>query len=177
MNENSRDSVAFKTPIGDMSIIYRGNPFKISRIFLPGNNKTNNSSITLSGDSSKNCRIHEKVKEIVNLICYGIRGQSFTISWDWFLWEGVTGLQKAVYKETAMIPFGSLSTYKKIARRIGRPKACRFVGTALAKNPFPVLIPCHRVIRSDNKIGGFGGGPRLKQLLINAEVSDRLLHI
>lgn len=53
----------------------------------------------------------------------------------------------------------------------------KIVGTALSKNPFPVLIPCHRVIRSDNKISGFGGSIQLKQMLIIAESTDSLLRI
>ena len=89
--------------------------------------------------------------------------------------EGFTVLQKAVYRQTAKISYGFLSTYKKIAEGIGRPGAYRFVGTTLAKNPFPILIPCHRVIRSDNKIGGFGGGSTLKQRLIQHEAADSLL--
>ncbi|MBC2717098.1 MAG: methylated-DNA--[protein]-cysteine S-methyltransferase [Desulfobacteraceae bacterium] len=176
MNKNSRDSVAFKTPIGDMSIIYRESPFIIRRILLPGN-KVNESSVLLFMDASNDCSVHEKVKETVQLIRDCIGGRAVVIPWEYMLWEGVTELQKAVYFQTAEIPYGSLSTYKEIARCIGRPKACRFVGTALSKNPFPVLIPCHRVIRSDNKIGGFGGGTKLKQLLINAEASDSLLRI
>ncbi len=176
MNENCLESVSFKTPIGDMSVIYSENPFTIYRILLPGN-KTNNSITSFLCDSSNDRMVHEKVTETINLIGNSIKGKPLAISWEWFSWAGVTELQKAVYDQTAMIPYGSLSTYKEIAQRIGRPKACRFVGTALSKNPFPVLIPCHRVIRSDNKIGGFGGGSRLKQLLINAEASGSPLRI
>ncbi len=181
MNEDCRRRVAFKTPIGEMSIIYSENPFILHRVLLPGNT-TNYSTIVLFPDLSSDRSIQKKVTETANLICNTIicntiKGRSFVIPWDLFLWEGVTELQQAVYKQTAMIPYGNLSTYKEIARRIGRPTAYRFVGTALAKNPFPVLIPCHRVIRSDNKIGGFGGGSKLKQLLINAEASGSPLHI
>lgn len=59
-----------------------------------------------------------------------------------------------VYRETLKIPYGSVSTYAKIARNIGKPRAYRSVATALRKNPFPIFVPCHRVIRSDGTIGG-----------------------
>jgi methylated-DNA-[protein]-cysteine S-methyltransferase len=90
--------------------------------------------------------------------------------------DGITELQQAVYSKTAEIPYGSLASYRDIAEQIGRPRACRFVGSALAKNPFPILITCHRVIRSDNKLGGFGGGLALKRLLIDFEARNSQIH-
>jgi methylated-DNA-[protein]-cysteine S-methyltransferase len=60
-------------------------------------------------------------------------------------------------------------SYKTIAAAVDRPKAYRFVGTTLAINPFPILIPCHRVIRSDGAIGEYGGGSALKKWLIDLE--------
>jgi methylated-DNA-[protein]-cysteine S-methyltransferase len=68
-----------------------------------------------------------------------------------------------------------LSTYKKIGKDISRPGAYRFEGTTMAKNLFPILIPCHRTIRSDNNIGGFSGGSTLKQSLIDHEAGAGLL--
>ncbi|MEM3031066.1 MAG: MGMT family protein [Candidatus Micrarchaeia archaeon] len=70
--------------------------------------------------------------------------------------------------ETAKIPKGKTASYAEIAKRVGRPKAARAVGNALAKNPFPLLIPCHRVIRSDGSAGGYsrkGGSAKKKKLL------------
>ena len=58
---------------------------------------------------------------------------------------------------TSKIPKGKVTTYKELARALGSPNACRAVGNALARNPNPVKIPCHRVVRSDGKIGGYGG--------------------
>ncbi|MDR3306925.1 MAG: MGMT family protein [Endomicrobium sp.] len=69
------------------------------------------------------------------------------------------------------IPAGKTSTYKQIAEKISAPKAARAVGTALAKNPFAPIIPCHRVIRSDGKLGGYSasGGLKKKQEMIKYE--------
>jgi methylated-DNA-[protein]-cysteine S-methyltransferase len=67
------------------------------------------------------------------------------------------------------IPRGRVSTYGTLARRIGHPNAARAVGTALARNPFPILIPCHRAVRADGHLGGFAGGPDMKRALLEME--------
>jgi len=64
---------------------------------------------------------------------------------------------------------GYVSTYSRIAKSIGVPKGARAVGNALANNPFPLIIPCHRVIRSDGRLGGFGGGLEMKKKLLENE--------
>ena len=71
--------------------------------------------------------------------------------------SGSTSFQRRVWKATMEIPYGQVRSYKWVAEKIGEPYACRAVGRALAANPLPVVIPCHRVIRSDGKPGGFGG--------------------
>ena len=70
------------------------------------------------------------------------------------LLSGMTEFERAVLTATLEIPKGKVSTYKRVAERIGRPNAYRAVGNALHKNPLPPIIPCHRVIRSDGFIAG-----------------------
>jgi len=79
----------------------------------------------------------------------------------------LTKFEKAVLIEVAKIQRGKVVSYKQIAQAIGRPNAYRAVGNALKKNPLPMLIPCHRVIRSDGDIGkyAFGGKVRKRELL------------
>ncbi len=84
-------------------------------------------------------------------------------------WTGVTDLQRAVLTAVAAIPFGEVRSYGEIAAAVGRPKSARFVGNTMARNPFPLLIPCHRVVRADRSVGGFGGGPEMKRRLIEME--------
>lgn len=80
---------------------------------------------------------------------------------------GVGGFQRRVLETTARIPFGEVRSYAWVARQIGHPRAVRAVGTALGRNPVPLLVPCHRVLRSDGAVGGYalGGGAVKRRLL------------
>ncbi|HQP12844.1 MAG TPA: MGMT family protein, partial [Candidatus Omnitrophota bacterium] len=69
----------------------------------------------------------------------------------------LTDFEWAVLKATLEIPLGETRSYQWVAERIGRPRAVRAVGQALRKNPYPLIIPCHRVIRSNGDMGGYGG--------------------
>jgi len=82
-----------------------------------------------------------------------------------------TPFQQAVWKACMTIPAGQTRSYKWIAERIGKPGAVRAVGTALGHNPFAPMVPCHRVIKSDGKTGGFSGtgGPAAKVRLLKKE--------
>jgi len=81
----------------------------------------------------------------------------------------VDGFRKKVLLATAQIPYGSVKTYREIAEKAGSPRAFRACGSALANNPLPLLIPCHRVIRSDGNIGNFGAGAHIKEMLLKLE--------
>ncbi len=83
--------------------------------------------------------------------------------------QSCPNFQQKVLRATHTIPARSICSYGDLAALIGNPKAARAVGTALAGNPFPILIPCHRVIRSDLKLGGFGGGLKMKRALLERE--------
>ncbi len=83
-----------------------------------------------------------------------------------------TTLQIKVWKYLKTIPKGQTRTYKQVAIAIKKPKAIRAVANAVGKNPYPIVIPCHRVIRSDGKLGGYSGpgGLILKKKLLNKEL-------
>jgi len=70
-------------------------------------------------------------------------------------WESLTPFQQLVLRETAMIPFGTVRSYGGIAAAIGKPRAARAVGAALAKNPFVIVVPCHRVLAADMSLHGY----------------------
>lgn len=77
--------------------------------------------------------------------------------------------QQAVLRAEHAIPRGRVSAYGLIAARLGRPRAARAVGRALAANPFPLIVPCHRAVRSDGGLGGFQGGREMKRALLERE--------
>ena len=80
--------------------------------------------------------------------------------------------QKAL-KQVANVPYGQTSSYGDIAQKLNNTKAARAVGTANAKNPLPIIIPCHRIINSNGKLGGYAGGLNMKKYLLKLERNNR----
>lgn len=76
---------------------------------------------------------------------------------------------RRVYQVVLGIPLGQVRTYKWVAKKAGSPKACRAVGQVLKHNPYPLIIPCHRVIASSGKLGGYSKGVKTKAALLNLE--------
>jgi methylated-DNA-[protein]-cysteine S-methyltransferase len=95
--------------------------------------------------------------------------QQFTVPVDL---AGVSEFTRKVLEATATIPYGETVSYGEIARMIGMPGATQAVGNALGANPVPIVIPCHRVVRSDGSMGWFTGGPRIKRALLRLEGID-----
>lgn len=82
---------------------------------------------------------------------------------------GLKGFSRRVLTATGKIPRGNVMTYGRLAASVGVPSGARAVGNAMAGNPFPLVIPCHRVVRRDGSLGGFGGGPEMKKTLLELE--------
>lgn len=97
------------------------------------------------------------------------RRQSFDIPLDWQL---SAGFRRTVLNQLPSIAYGHTATYAALAQLAGNPKAVRAVGTACGTNPLPVVVPCHRVIRSDGAIGGYLGGVDAKRTLLALEEID-----
>ena len=106
-----------------------------------------------------------------------------SITGDWRRILGLEGIrleqgswsafQRSVWSAVRSIPWGRTRSYAWVAKRVGRPKASRAVGNALKVNPWPLLIPCHRVVKSDGSLGGFGSGPSWKRFLLDLERAAR----
>jgi len=94
------------------------------------------------------------------------RRRGFDVAIDWAL---VGDFGRRVLGQTARIPFGEVATYGDIARGIGSPRAARATGNALGANPMPIVVPCHRVVASGGKMGGYTGGIERKELLLTLE--------
>ncbi|MGH9030797.1 MAG: methylated-DNA--[protein]-cysteine S-methyltransferase [Acidimicrobiia bacterium] len=92
----------------------------------------------------------------------------FDLAVDWAL---TTGFRREVLAATAGVPYGQTATYRSVATTAGNPRAVRAAGTALATNPVPIVVPCHRVLRSDGTVGGYRGGPERKRELLRLEAA------
>jgi methylated-DNA-[protein]-cysteine S-methyltransferase len=94
------------------------------------------------------------------------RRQSFDVALDWRL---TRGFRREVLQATAQIPYGRTASYREVATRAGSPAAFRATGSALATNPLPILVPCHRVLPSGGGIGEYRGGAAAKAQLLSLE--------
>jgi methylated-DNA-[protein]-cysteine S-methyltransferase len=84
-------------------------------------------------------------------------------------WQLSRGFRLEVLRQTARIPYGSTLSYKQIAARAGSERAVRAAGSALGANPIPIVVPCHRVLRTGGALGGYGGGLPMKESLLRLE--------
>jgi methylated-DNA-[protein]-cysteine S-methyltransferase len=94
------------------------------------------------------------------------RRTRFDLPLDWSL---TGGFGRRVLRATARIPYGHVSTYRDVAGAAGNPLAVRAAGNALGANPIPIVVPCHRVLRTGGALGGYGGGVEIKEFLLRLE--------
>ena len=84
-------------------------------------------------------------------------------------WRLSSGFRQKVLREIDRIPFGETRSYKEMAAGAGNPRAVRAAGSACGSNPIPIIVPCHRVLRTGGGLGGYGGGLELKEELLRLE--------
>jgi methylated-DNA-[protein]-cysteine S-methyltransferase len=160
----------FKTPFGWCGLIKGKKGLK--RIFLPEKSKK---ALILKIKVFCPLSVFSKdgfEKEIKDISAYfREENKKFSFFLDF---SGSTNFQRMVWSETAKIAYGKIRTYLFIAGKIGKNNSARAVGNALGKNPFPLVIPCHRVLRADGKMGGFtaAGGIGLKEKLLKLEAGN-----
>ena len=147
-------SYPIKTKIGTISIIYDEASDEVT-------------SVTLSSQLSSHKNLPKKVKTFQWALSSYFQGKQVPPSIEMQL-KG-TSFQKKVWRELLRIPFGQTRSYQEIAKNIGHAKAYRAVGTAVSKNPYLILIPCHRVLKNDGSIGGFAWGTDIKKILLDHE--------
>jgi methylated-DNA-[protein]-cysteine S-methyltransferase len=90
----------------------------------------------------------------------------FDVPLDWSLTRGFT---QRILRATAKVPYGEVSTYRNMAAKAGNERAVRAAGNALGANPIPIVVPCHRILRTGGSLGGYGGGPERKEFLLKLE--------
>jgi O-6-methylguanine DNA methyltransferase len=110
----------------------------------------------------------KKSAETENHILDYLSGKVKNIKLDTYFIFG-TDFEKKVWNTAVSIPYGKTLSYKELAEKTGFPLAWRAVGTALGRNPVMLVVPCHRIIKSNGSIGNFGGGVKVKEFLLNLE--------
>lgn len=90
----------------------------------------------------------------------------FTLAIDW---QWGTIFQQTVWKQLMTIPYGTSTSYSEVAEAIGRPQTVRAVASAIGKNPLSIMVPCHRVLTKDRRLGGYNGGLDMKRTLLAIE--------
>lgn len=156
-----------------MGLVHNGPPPTLRRVYLP----TADEAVLLrrirgdwGADTQRAGKLTAAALEpVIDALAAYWDGTPIEPPWALLDWTGVTVLQRAVLTAVAAIPFGEVRSYGEIATAVGRPKSARFVGNTMARNPFPLIIPCHRVVRADGSVGGFGGGSEMKGRLIEME--------
>ncbi|MGE0087766.1 MAG: methylated-DNA--[protein]-cysteine S-methyltransferase [Desulfococcaceae bacterium] len=110
---------------------------------------------------------HQTLEEVMRQLALYFDGKLKKFSLKLCL--NVTPFQREVLTALQQVPYGDTVSYGELAKMIGKPRASRAVGQANAKNPVPIVIPCHRVIGSTGRLTGFGGGLAVKQALLELE--------
>ncbi|HEY0389049.1 MAG TPA: methylated-DNA--[protein]-cysteine S-methyltransferase, partial [Gaiellales bacterium] len=95
------------------------------------------------------------------------RRREFDVPVDWSL--TASAFRRRVLERTAKIPYGATASYREVASAAGNDRAVRAAGTALGANPIPIVVPCHRVLRSGGSLGGYAGGLERKRFLLDLE--------
>ena len=136
----------------------------IVRLLLPGEN-----GFHTGGPGEIPERTCDATAAVTGKILRMLAGEAVVFDLTLIHLDGCNPFQKKVLLAEYGIPRGRVSTYGRIARFIGCPGGARAVGNALATNPFPLIIPCHRAVRSDGRLGGFRGGIPMKRRLLGLE--------
>lgn len=166
LNKNIIKSSPFG-PVGIIWAVRKDNP-KVIRVLLskPGSSVEDQVSKLYPNLHTASCtQIDAAATAIKGLL----EGEDVSISLDVADLSLCTGFQQRVLRAEHRIPRGSVSTYQRIAEHLGKNNGARAVGNALANNPFPLVVPCHRVICSDRHLGGYQGGVDMKRALLENE--------
>jgi methylated-DNA-[protein]-cysteine S-methyltransferase len=154
------------TPVGD--VLVATTPRGVVRIAYP-RERPDDVLAELARDVSP--RVMESPRELDPLRreldeYFEGRRRRFDLPVDWRLSHGFT---RQALEALARVPYGGTITYSELAQRAGSPRAYRAAGSACGSNPIPIVVPCHRVVRTGGGLGGYGGGVEVKEFLLGLE--------
>ncbi len=155
---------------GTIGIFWKGKDGRtaVTRILLPAEAERISKTAGRRGFRPKGKPSPEMDRFFAEIRDY-LEGKPVEFSFSLLDMSACPDFQKKVLRTDQKIPRGKVATYGGLAQRIGAPRGARPVGTAQALNPFPIVVPCHRVVRSDGGLGGYGGGLGLKRSLLEME--------
>ncbi|APR99284.1 methylated-DNA--[protein]-cysteine S-methyltransferase [Pajaroellobacter abortibovis] len=160
----------FDVPIGSCAMVWC-EAGGIVRLFLPDNSTSLQSTIETRWPDAQNVHPKGEVLDVIKGVgSYFTEGREVPLT-PLLMMKHMPSFYQRVYQRTQRIQRGAVATYKEIASDVGSPRAARAVGRAMSLNPFPLLIPCHRVLKSNEQLGGFSapGGTSLKAQLLAME--------
>jgi methylated-DNA-[protein]-cysteine S-methyltransferase len=162
--------ILLSSAFGTLGILWQetGTGPRIHRVVLPDERTPVEDLIqgSFAGASPGSCPPITQLGERVQSF---LEGEALRFELDLVALESCSDFQRRVLLAEHQIPRGWVSTYGRIARHLGKPGGARAVGGALAHNPFPIIVPCHRAVRSDGQLGGFQGGQKMKRALLEFE--------
>lgn len=164
-----------ESPIGEITIIWKDEPrFIIEEIFISTPSEKSSSKAFDKYEQNEileDAKSKELDKFLEELDNY-LNEKDYTFSLKYLNLEKLSPFQRKVLIEEFNTKKGTVNSYKHLAKRIDNPKSYRAVGNALSKNPYPIVIPCHRTVKSDRTIGGYAGykeGIETKKTLLEIE--------
>jgi methylated-DNA-[protein]-cysteine S-methyltransferase len=173
--------VSFHTPFGACSIVWQESSAgsRIRRVFLPFEKVLMKNRVrTVFPDVQPG--ITPRIEELIDRMQAFLKGEDLFFDLNIAALENCSAFQQRVLKAEHAVPRGFVTTYNRIAKHLGVVNGGRAVGRALATNPFPIIIPCHRAIQSGGGPGGYQGGLKMKRTLFAYEgiafsASDKIL--
>ncbi|MDA8325746.1 MAG: methylated-DNA--[protein]-cysteine S-methyltransferase [Nitrospiraceae bacterium] len=142
----------FESPVGPLYLLIKGREL---------------AGVSIRREPS-GCRQASAAPALINEFRKYFDGALRTFTYPFVLVDG-TPFERSVWLALREIPYGQTRSYKWLAARVGRPQAARAAGQALAKNPLPIVLPCHRVIESDGGLGGYSPALEIKRRLLELE--------
>ncbi|HVO67750.1 MAG TPA: MGMT family protein [Syntrophales bacterium] len=157
------------TTLGDVGVVWRqkGDTPVVVRIFLPTKGKMESLIRQSFPDAVR--RSYSLIDQICVSIRESLSGKAVSFPGTFIDKSIFREFQRKIFSQAMKIPKGRVSTYGGLAKKAGIPKGARAVGRVLAGNPYPLVIPCHRIVQADGGLCGFGGGLKLKRDLLSME--------
>lgn len=157
------------SPFGDLALLWtaREATVRVTRVLIPSPKQTAAQGILDHAGAAEGKQ--PQVEELVSDIARYLSGKDVALPIDLLDATACSPFQWSVLMAVKSIPRGQVRTYGQIAQAVGCPNGARAVGNALAGNPFPIVLPCHRAVRADGSLGGYYGGSEMKRTLLETE--------